>query len=81
MKKYLVLLMLCLSCNAACAPHLSKHGSMISNGSLVCSNGTCCWPNKHHREVNRPMVCTHETINQDGWSSSNISLKMYFMNP
>jgi len=89
MRKYLALLMclFLLSCMPSCTWSYTAGGNgrsaTIASGKFSCYGGQCCWPYLHHREVKdyHLMICSHETINKDGWNSANISLKSYFMYP
>jgi hypothetical protein len=66
MKKYLALLLLCLSCTPMVSRRSADRSMVITNksGSISCIKSSCCWPYKHHRDIKTAagMVCINEKV-------------------
>jgi len=66
----------------SCAPVISTRAKdkavIITNqsGSFSCLNGSCCWPYRHHRDIQgyAIMVCTDEKIDSKQVKEGNLTL-------
>jgi hypothetical protein len=66
MKKYLAILLLCLSCTPVFSIRATDKATIIANksGSFSCLRSSCCAFYKHHRDVEKAaaMLCMDEKV-------------------
>ena len=84
MKKYLVLLLLYLSCTPVVSLRKGDNALIITNrsGSFSCLGSSCCYPYKHHRDVEKAaaMVCVDEKTNAKQLSEGGFPLTQMDVN-
>jgi hypothetical protein len=70
--------LLLISCTPVVSTRSTDHAFIVTNrsGSVSCINSSCCFPYKHHRDIDKAaaMICIHEKANVKQISEGGLPL-------
>lgn len=82
--QYLAMILLCLSCTPVVSVRQGDRALIVTNksGSFSCLRSSCCWPYKHHRDVEiaAAMVCVDEKTNAKQISEGGLPISEVDLN-